>query len=40
MPDGSIITGYYVRMFKEHDDADRDLASHIVRWRVPDDWPT
>ena len=40
MPDRSIITGYYVRMFKEHDDVDRDLASHIVRWRAPDDWPS
>jgi len=39
MPDGSIITGYYVRMFKEDPNVTKDIASHIVRWRVPDDWP-
>jgi hypothetical protein len=39
MPDGSIITGYYVRMLKEDPKATKDIASHIVRWRAPDDWP-
>ena len=39
MPDGSIITGYYVRMFKEDPAVTKDLASHVVRWRVPEDWP-
>lgn len=39
MPDGSIITGYYVRMFKEDSQVSCDLASHVVRWRPPDDWP-
>ena len=39
MPDGSILTGYYVRIFKESPKVAGDLVSHIVRWRVPDDWP-
>ena len=39
MPDGSIITGYYVRMFKEDPGVTKDLTSHVVRWRVPEDWP-
>jgi len=41
MPDGSVLTGYYVRMFKENANANvaRDLASHVVRWRVPEHWP-
>ena len=39
MPAGSIITGYYVRMFKEAPAVTKDLASHVVRWRVPEDWP-
>jgi len=39
MPDGSILTGYYVRMLKEDPKVSKDLASHVVRWRVPDDWP-
>jgi hypothetical protein len=30
--------GYYVRMFKEAPDVNGDLASHVVRWRPPDDW--
>lgn len=38
MPDGSILTGYYVRMFKEDPKVTRDIASHAVRWRVPEDW--
>ena len=39
MPDGSIITGYYVRMLKEDPKVTKDIASHILRWRAPDDWP-
>ena len=39
LPDGSILTGYYVRMFKEDPEVNQDLASHVVRWRPPDDWP-
>jgi len=39
MPDGSILTGYYVRMFKEDPRVTEDLVSHVVRWRPPDDWP-
>ena len=39
MPDGSITTGYYVRMFKEDPKVSKDIASHLVRWRVPEDWP-
>ncbi|MDP6438471.1 MAG: hypothetical protein QGH74_02455 [Candidatus Brocadiia bacterium] len=36
---GSIITGYYVRMFKEDPAVTKDIASHVVRWRVPEHWP-
>lgn len=39
MQDGSIVTGYYVRMFKEDPKVTLDLASHVVRWQVPEDWP-
>ena len=39
MPDGSILTGYYVRMFKEDPEVTQDLVSHVVRWRPPDSWP-
>ncbi|MEW6752516.1 MAG: hypothetical protein AB1505_16240 [Candidatus Latescibacterota bacterium] len=39
LPDGSILTGYYVRMFKEDPEVTGDLASHVVRWRPPADWP-
>jgi photosystem II stability/assembly factor-like uncharacterized protein len=37
-PDGTIITGYYTRMFKG-DDVNHDIVSHVVIWRVPPDWP-
>lgn len=40
LPDGSIMTGYYARIFKgDDDDQNRDIASHALRWRVPDNWP-
>jgi len=40
MPDGSIITGYYARYFKEHPETvNEDIVSHCLRWRPPDDWP-
>ncbi len=40
MPDGSIITGYYARYFKDHPKTvSGDLVSHCLRWRVPDNWP-
>jgi len=43
MPDGSIITGYYARYFKDNMLPDRnlnqDIVSHCLRWRPPDDWP-
>jgi hypothetical protein len=36
MPDGSIMTGYYARYFKEHsDDANPDIVSHCLRWTPP-----
>lgn len=39
MPDGSILTGYYTRVLKESSSVAADIASHVVRWRVPGDWP-
>ncbi len=39
LPDGSIITGYYARVFKENQSPDSDIAGHCLRWQVPDDWP-
>lgn len=38
MPDDSVMTGYYARVFKEGS-PNRDIVAHAVRWRVPDDWP-
>jgi len=44
IPDGSVITGYYARYFKENavpeGDINRDMVSHCLRWRVPDAWPS
>ncbi len=39
MPDGSIMTGYYARYFKQHDTVNEDIVSHCLNWRVPDNWP-
>ena len=43
MPDDTIVTGYYARYFKDNvlpgQDANKDMVSHCLRWRVPDDWP-
>jgi hypothetical protein len=39
MPDGSLLTAYYTRMFRESRTPNKDIVSHIVRWRVPSDWP-
>lgn len=40
MPDGSILTGYYARYFKQHPETvNEDIVSHCLRWRPPDDWP-
>ena len=39
LPDGSIVTGYYARVFKETQSPDPDIVGHCLRWRVPDDWP-
>jgi hypothetical protein len=38
MPDGSIMTGYYARVFNEAGDG--AVVSHALRWRVPDNWPS
>ena len=38
LPDGSIITGYYARVFKEQS-PNTDVVGHCLRWRAPDDWP-
>lgn len=40
MPDGSIMTGYYARYFKEYPDTvNGDIVSHCLNWRVPENWP-
>lgn len=39
-PDGSIITGYYARYFKDHPETiNEDIVSHCLRWTPPDRWP-
>lgn len=38
MPDGSVMTGYYTRVFQEGT-PNEDIVSHAVRWRVPAAWP-
>ncbi|MBM3804699.1 MAG: exo-alpha-sialidase [Acidimicrobiia bacterium] len=37
MPDGSIMTGYYTRVFNAG--SSEDVVSHALSWRVPDHWP-
>ena len=37
MPDGSILTGYYTRVFNTG--SSEDVVSHALSWRVPDHWP-
>ena len=43
MPDGSIITGYYARYFKDNvlpgQNINMDIVSHCLRWNVPPNWP-
>ena len=48
LPDGSIVTGYYARVFTgthgivftpTERDPNPDVVGHCVRWRVPDSWP-
>ncbi|MFH0963610.1 MAG: hypothetical protein V2A58_06320, partial [Planctomycetota bacterium] len=39
MPDGSVITGYYARYFRETPTVNEDIVSHCLRWNVPVDWP-
>lgn len=39
LPDGSILTGYYARIFDSKPPVEEDVTSHALRWRVPDDWP-
>ncbi len=40
LQDGSIITGYYARYFKDNPDTiNEDLVSHCLRWTPPADWP-
>ena len=40
MDDGSVITGYYARYFKENvKTINQDIVSHCLRWHVPADWP-
>jgi len=35
MPDGSILTGYYVRIFKESENVNQDVVGQTVHWRPP-----
>jgi hypothetical protein len=37
MPDGSILTGYYARVFNTG--SPEDVVSHALSWRVPEHWP-
>lgn len=39
MPDGSIMTGYYARIFDSSPREEEDVVSHALRWQVPSDWP-
>ncbi|MFH0963170.1 MAG: hypothetical protein V2A58_04065 [Planctomycetota bacterium] len=39
MPDGSVMTGYYARYFRETPTVNEDIVSHCLRWNVPEDWP-
>jgi hypothetical protein len=39
MPDGSIMTGYYARYFKQDPYVNDDIVSHCLNWRVPENWP-
>jgi len=39
MPDGSILTGYYARIFQESENVNQDVVGQTVHWRPPDDWP-
>jgi len=41
MHDGSIITGYYARYFKDFPDTvSGDIVSHCLHWQVPANWPS
>jgi len=37
--DGSIVTGYYARVFKENANVNQDVVGHTIRWRPPKNWP-
>jgi hypothetical protein len=40
LPDGSILTGYYARYFKDNPTTiNGDIVSHCLRWVPPPDWP-
>ena len=39
LPDGSIVTGYYARIFRGGTNPNPGIEGHCLRWRVPDDWP-
>ena len=39
LADGSILTGYYARLFKGSANPSTDVVGHCLRWRPPDDWP-
>ena len=40
MPDGSIMTGYYARYFKDFPDTvNGDMVSHCLHWQAPANWP-
>ncbi|MFA6108724.1 MAG: sialidase family protein [Candidatus Latescibacterota bacterium] len=38
MPDGSVMTGYYARVFRGENQND-DIVAHALRWRPPEGWP-
>jgi hypothetical protein len=40
MPDGTVVTGYYARYFKDHPETiNEDIVSHCLKWTPPSDWP-
>ncbi len=41
MPDGSIMTGYYARYFKEYPQTvGEDIVAHCLHWQAPSGWPS
>ena len=39
LPDRSIATGYYSRVFTENQGPDPDIVGHCLRWLAPAGWP-